>query len=452
MLVASRYVVASDAVTDVGNGQAFRIVMSTRSQDVLVVPDSQWAMVERGCIASLPEDVRVSLSKSAILVESDEDELAGVLAASHAAIARARGLYECIQPSASCTLGCDYCGQQHSNTLLSSAQQDALVRRIGRRLESGRYDGLEIGWFGAEPLTGLSVMRTLSPRLRTLASAHRCAYTARIITNGIALLPRVARELVLELGVDEIEVTLDGPEAVHDARRATKVGNPTFGRIFANLQAFAADSDLKAGLKLRCNVDRRNADHVAALIEMLADGGLQHRAQLYFAPVHDWGNEAAGLSLSAQEYADREIDWLALMSLRGFAVPVLPQSKPVVCMAVSPHAGLTDPSGQRFNCTEVSLVPAYGVPNRYATGDQDLMRPSEAAATLGNFLTDVAEGRFDCSRCVMLPVCGGACPKQWHDGHPPCPSAKRNIKDRLILAWAMARRPSNASGLTLETL
>jgi len=54
MLVASRYVVASDAVTDVGNGQAFRIVMSTRSQDVLVEPDSQWAMVERGCIASLP--------------------------------------------------------------------------------------------------------------------------------------------------------------------------------------------------------------------------------------------------------------------------------------------------------------------------------------------------------------------------------------------------------------
>jgi uncharacterized protein len=450
MLVASHYLVASEPVVATDNGQTARVVMSTRTQEILVVPDQEWRLVEQGRIDHLPDATRHALHAAGLLVDSNEHELAAILAKSRAAIAEARGLYECIQPAAACTLGCDYCGQAHSATLLALQRQDAMVRRIEQRLAHGRYTGLEIGWFGAEPLIGLSVIRTLTPRLRDLATAHRCAYTAKIVTNGVALLPRVARELVLDLGVNEIEVTLDGPPAVHDARRGTKTGRPTFKRIFTNLLGLANDPALDVRLVLRCNVDRRNAEQVPDLIEMLADAGLHRRARLYFAPVHDWGNEATSLSLSPQEYADLEVDWLALMSLRDFDVPVLPGAKPVVCMAVSPHAGLTDPNGERFNCTEVSLVPAYGTPNRYSLGTPDQPRASAAADALGRFLDDVEQHKFDCSRCQMLPVCGGACPKQWLDGHKPCPSAKHNIKDRLILAWAMARRAGNASGLTLE--
>jgi uncharacterized protein len=426
--------------------------MATRSQAILVVPEETWGLVEQGRIDLLPDATRRSFQQAGLLVDSAEHELAAVLARSHAAIAGARGLYECIQPAAACTLGCDYCGQAHSATLLTPGKQDAVARRIEQRLESGRYDGLEIGWFGAEPLIGMSVIRTLTPRLLSIAAAHGCAYTAKLVTNGVALLPRIARELVLDLGVNEIEVTLDGPPMAHDARRGTKTGQPTFQRIFANLLGIAADAAIGVRLVVRCNVDRRNADQIPDLIEMLADAGLHRRARLYFAPVHDWGNDATRKALTPQEFADLEVDWMALMSLRGFDVQVLPQAKPVVCMAVSPHAGLTDPNGERFNCTEVSLVPAYGTPNRYSLGTPEQPRASAPAAALGRFLDDVAQDKYDCSTCRMLPVCGGACPKQWLDGQKPCPSAKHNIKDRLILAWAMALRAANASGLTLERI
>jgi uncharacterized protein len=39
----------------------------------------------------------------------------------------------------------------------------------------------------------------------------------------------------------------------------------------------------------------------------------------------------------------------------------------------------------------------------------------------------------------MLPVCGGACPKAWLEGHRPCPSAKWNIESRLLLSYAASR-------------
>jgi uncharacterized protein len=201
----------------------------------------------------------------------------------------------------------------------------------------------------------------------------------------------------------------------------------------------ARDEALPGRWVVRCNVDRRNAARVPEFVETLAAAELQRCISVYFAPIHDWGNEADTLSLSPDEYAALEMDWLALLALRGFAAPLLPRAKPIVCMAVNPRAELIDPHGELYNCTEVSLVPAYGEPNLYTVGLPGQPRPSQAARRLAGFLEDVQRGQFDCASCAMLPVCGGACPKQWYDGRTPCPSGKRNMKDRLVLAWALDR-------------
>jgi len=322
---------------------------------------------------------------------------------------------------------------------LAEEKQEKIAKRIGRRLASGHYETLLVNWFGAEPLIGLRVMRTLTSLLRETASDNNCKYRAQIVTNGLLLSLSVAEELVTKMGVTELVVTLDGPAKAHDARRHTKKGSPTFARIFSNVLSIARADELPVKLAVRCNVDHRNAAQVPELIELLAEAGIQQRVELYFAPVHDWSNGADSLSLSSEEYARREIDWLALMSLRGFTPPLLPALKPVVCMAVNPHAELIDPYGEIFNCTEVSLVPAYGEPNIYSLGTLDKPGESSAATELKQFMGDVEEKKYGCARCPMLPVCGGACPKQWNEGNVPCPSAKYNMPDRLALAYALQK-------------
>lgn len=439
MLARSRYVVVSDPVSAPGEGRPVRIVMSTRSLATFLIPAALWALVEAGQFDLVPADQLAALRAAQVLVPADEDELASVLSRNRQAAVSADILYECVQPTSACNLGCGYCGQAHGKAALSAAHQDLLVARIDARLRSGTYRQLRIGWFGGEPLSALPVMRRLTPALRDVAERYGCAFDAHVVTNGLSLSPPVARELVQQMGITEIEVTLDGSAAAHDSRRHTKGGAPTFRRILDNVCALARADDVETALRIRCNVDRRNVEEPPRLIELLADEGLQQRLSLYFAPVHDWSNGADRLSLDPEDYAWRELDWLALMHRRGFATPLLPSAKPLVCMAVNPHAELVDPFGQVFNCTEVSLVPAYGTPNVFALGTLARADRSPHADRLADFFDDVAAGDYGCSRCPMLPVCGGACPKAWSEGARPCPSAKRNMKDRLVLAYALSR-------------
>ena len=108
-------------------------------------------------------------------------------------------------------------------------------------------------------------------------------------------------------------------------------------------------------------------------------------------------------------------------------------------MAVSPNAELVDAYGNIFNCTEVSYVPSYGNPNEYAIENLSGKKMPGTRERLGNFNHQVSQGNYSCSTCKMLPVCGGSCPKSWSENIEPCPSAKSNIEDRLILNYALSR-------------
>jgi uncharacterized protein len=435
-LKLSRFVVASDELTLRSSGARRRVLFSTRVARPTVVSESVWTAIEREQISPLPQGVLSALVEGGILVGRDEDELAAVLRENTAAIVGNEVLKHVIQPTAACQLGCDYCGQQHFARHLAEDHQDMLLARLNRRLASGCYSSLAISWFGAEPLLGIKAMRRLSPMLIGLAQHHKAAYSSRMVTNGLRLTPDIARELEIVHRVGAAEITLDGPEAVHDQRRYVKNGQPSFARILGNLVAIAGLPEIAMQLSVRCNVDRRNADSVGELIDVLYKEGLHTRVSLHFAPVYSWGNGADADALAPDDFGAREIEWFAQMQNRGFQVDLLPGRQRIVCLAVHREGELTDALGNLFNCTEVSQVPAYGEPNRFGLGTLD-REDVVAQPPFRNFNDEIAQGDHpQCGTCRMLPVCGGACPKQWSEGRSPCPSARANISERLTLWYA----------------
>ncbi|MDH6056103.1 radical SAM/SPASM domain-containing protein [Umezakia ovalisporum] len=447
----SDYHVITEPFFDQIEERVKRVIFATRTANVRIIDEHTWTILADEKFDELAADILVDFGEIKLIVPTEENELATILAENHAAGTNDDDLYLVVQPTAFCQLGCHYCGQQHTSKMMSYQEQQQFLQRVTKKLQSQKFKSISIGWFGGEPLVGLPVMRTLTPKLQSLAGDFGCSYNAKIVTNGLALTEHIATELVQELGVSFIEVTLDGIAAYHNARRMQKNGLPTFDKIFANVIALAHRTDLNVKIVIRCNVDHENYESVSLLLQQLAEAGIQDKIGFYTAPIHSWGNDAHHGSLTKQEFAAWEITWLGEMIELGFAPGLLPQRKPLVCMAVMPEAELVDAYGNIFNCTEVPYVPTYGTPNEYAIDHLAGKQMPGQRHTLGEFNQRVSQGQYLCSTCPMLPVCGGGCPKSWLEEIPPCPSAKYNIEQRLLLTYALSRiqQPTTTSPLSV---
>lgn len=429
----TQYLFCSDPIVDPRSRSSKRVIFCTRSGEARLVDSKTWELVEEGCLEDVPRSLILELTDLEFLVPAGEDELHTILARNRAAERDDPVLYQVIQPTAACQLGCGYCGQDHASRLLDAEGQDRLIDRIGAKLDATKHRALEVTWFGAEPLIGLSVIRNLSRRLRVLSRVRGCDFRAKLVTNGLGLTPAISRELVDQLDVDRVEITLDGLAEDHDSRRMTKTGRPTFERIYRNLRDLARLPAEDVAISVRCNVDKHNATAVIPLVEKLALDQLQYRIEFYLAYVHSWGNDADSRALSLEEFSQLEMECFRVMFRLGFALALLPPRKPITCMALRPSADLTDAFGNLFSCTEVSYVPSYGYPNRYQIGTLSGGETEGVRTSLTRFTAELADDRLPCSSCALLPVCGGSCPKQWLEGRKPCPAARINIKDRLAL-------------------
>lgn len=434
MKTLSRYVVASPSFTDGVGGERKRVVFSTRTGRCVLIGEATWNGLQELCFDRVSRTSLQTLVDARILVELSSDELSEVLLENRQAITHDSSLYVVVQASPDCSMQCGYCGQSHRKEALSDETADSIAGLVEARLESspGRYQKLEIGWFGGEPLLGLRAIRDLTRRFQHLARTHGISYSAKMPTNGLALSPELGLELSQSLGVTRLEITLDGLGSVHDQRRPLRGGKPNFEVVYSNLKHFALRAGDSVHIVVRCNVDRHNACHVDSLIERLHQDGLNDQVSFYVAPVHSWGNAADKDGLTTEELREWDVHWLRKLIDLGFRIDVLPTRRPIVCLSVRDDAEVIDHRGNRYSCTEVPYVDSYGDPNRHAIGT--VFEPTKSLARpFSDINARIGRGELQCSACNILPVCGGACPKLWEEGKVPCPPVKFSIEERLLL-------------------
>lgn len=437
MYKLSYYTIFSDVLNKKGDS----VLFCTRSSQAFLLNKTVRENLESESFDNLEATIVEALIGAQGIVPKDENELTAITTENKDYIntTKVKQLYTVIQPSANCQLGCYYCGQSHSKNNLSSVESSLIVDRVRNKIQSGTYESLFVGWFGAEPLMGLPQMRELSKEFKQFSKKAGIKYSAKVVTNGLSLKPGVYRELVEELNVSSIEVTLDGTAEYHDGHRYTKAGGSSFDMIYKNLSEIFSLPDyanLNCPISIRCNVDRKNWSGVSSLIAKIAADGFQNKIS-YFYPigVYSWGqNDAHNNSLTKEEFAEKEIDWLIEIIQAGFKTSILPNRQKQVCAVVNPDFEMYDAFGNIFNCTEVSYSSVYeNTP--YVLGN--LKQPESVSQTkpLVDWNDEVSNNKFPCSTCKMLPVCGGACPKSWHEDMRACPTAKFNIKQKLALAY-----------------
>ncbi|MDA0565661.1 radical SAM protein [Streptomonospora sp. S1-112] len=373
-----------------------------------------------------PERARLitALAERGYVVPEDHDEGAEAKELRDARLQRRDTLELILMPTESCNFRCTYCYEDFALGRMLSGVREGVRELVRRRHAEGGLKALRVSWFGGEPLVAFDVIEELSEYFLEFAAANGIDYRAGMTTNGYLLTPDVAERCV-DLGIRQLQITLDGPRHSHDASRPLMGGGATFDDIVANVRGLA-ESGLDFSALLRTNFSPSNVGSVPELLEEL--GGIvdgDDRFQVIFRPVGKWGgaNDAGTETATGREAEDAKLALYHDAQCHDLPSGDTRTLRPggSVCYAANPWSFLIRPNGIVNKCT-VALRDARNMVGRLSPDgalnlDDSLMR----------LWTDNDEAHdTGCQACFFRPSCQGAhCPLiRIQDGVRPCPPQK----------------------------
>lgn len=414
----SNYHISTDELSEVDLPNK-RIIFSTRTATSILIDEEIYQNAIKNEFEKIDNEIYNSLVEKEFIVNSEEDEFKHIMMSNSQVRDTVNFLSMTIQPSANCQLGCHYCGQTHTKDYAKDDVIDKYLDRIDFLLNSKDvYNGLSITWYGGEPLTGYSSIKKASKRMIDLCKSKEFTYISDMITNGLSLKPKLFEELVIECGVTQFQITIDGTAESHDTRRITKTGEPTFDIIMKNIVDVSNTTtykDYNCNISIRVNIDKTNYQYVEPLIDKINDLKLNDKISIYFATIVDFGGNDAGKdSLTKDFFAQKEIEWLFKCYEYKIKISnISPKRSYSVCMVEQEDSEVWDAFGNIYSCWE------FPYSETYSSGESligNLFEPKETYnknATLRNWSEVVESGTTWCKTCEQLPVCGGGCPKSW---------------------------------------
>lgn len=143
-----------------------------------------------------------------------------------------------LQLTERCNLACRYCYVRRRHPDPFDCTPDFCRRFVDFVLGQSR-GRVKITFFGGEPLLRPDLIRhTVAHAKKASAGSGETAVGFHLVTNA-TLLDDATGDFIATEGIG-LEVSLDGPEAVHDANRISPDGSPSFRRVYGNLLRFVA--------------------------------------------------------------------------------------------------------------------------------------------------------------------------------------------------------------------
>ncbi len=390
-----------------------------------------------------PEDARSAedqqflqcLKEGGFLIADGVDQNTALKARARRARLEGRFLTLTIAPTLACNFNCDYCFESRSNVRMDENTQQALLAFSERYLEEA--DGLRVCWFGGEPTLCVPLIEKLQSELLGQARKRQLAVIpGTIITNGYLLDAAMARRLK-ELGVEQAQVTIDGPQEVHDSRRKLHSGKGTFSRIVDNL----SDTAGILHITVRINVDRTNVESAYEVVDLLHRRGILPKVRIQFAQVRSTGTACANVRdhcYSDEEFSQTLVqiyDRLLSMGISQIEYPRV-LSGAAFCGALSDGYYVVSPAGDLFRCwEELSLDSSKSIGNLFSSETTEQQkRNSDAYRKWDPFALS------ECRECDILPVCMGGCPLRGIQSNTTtrgtCLPWKYNLKEMIRLKYA----------------
>ena len=402
----SQFTVVRD-LTDRG-AAGTNLVFNTRTRRSLIVGSDNWRSILDELEAPGGGDGPVaraarSLVDSGYAVPAQLDERVSWAEEFDRTRYGRQAIYPQLTVTTSCNIACTYCFEEGVDyEHMTDEVVDATVRWFEQRVRDG-VSAILPTLFGGEPLI---VPRTLF-RIMDGLLAFRERYGTDVrfsgSSNGMLLNDDLAEQLAGR-GLERLQISLDGPERIHDIRRIGHRGQGTFERSLAGLHVAARHLPY---VTLKINFDRQNLEFSEEIFDRIEAEGLAGRIEVKLEAIalqlpgsgthHDpafvippdspeMAAAYTGLRLQAEERGIR---------VTGDTAHTTP------CMLSSDHGVIIGSDGVIYKCVsavgrpEMAVGTVFDGYDRVAYDDQ----------------MNVHARLDDCfdESCSYVPVCAGGC-------------------------------------------
>ncbi len=189
-----------------------------------------------------------------------------------------------------CNLQCSYCFEKSYDTNETEINDiTALIQNIDVYIKENQIKKLNIEFYGGEPFIYYEKMKEIAMEFN---KKYKEKFMFNIMTNG-TLLTSQRIEKLLDLGLNKIEVSIDGEKSFHDNSRPSKGKRSSYEDIFNNIKTlityFNCPNELI--IVIRVNVSNQSIKVIKGLLDDLEIQEIKNSVYLYFTPVIECGEE-----------------------------------------------------------------------------------------------------------------------------------------------------------------
>ncbi|MGC9467602.1 MAG: anaerobic sulfatase maturase [Anaerolineae bacterium] len=323
-----------------------------------------------------------------------------------------------------CNLACAYCYYLPKERMYPGSDfymSDEVLESFTRQyIEAQQVPEITFGWQGGEPLLmGIEFYE------RALAYQERYRKPGTRIINTLQTNGTLVDEDWAAFFQEHdflIGLSLDGPQAMHDAYRVDKGGNPTWTKVMRGLRILQ-DHDVE--YNILCTVHAANAPYPTDVYRFFRDEAKAEFMQ--FIPIvrrdnetgHQEGLEVTSHSVTGVQYGDFLIgvfdEWVrhdvgrVFVQIFDVALAAWAGQRPGLCV-FEPTCGLglaMEHNGDLYACDHY-VEPRYRLGNIMETPMVELVA-SEQQRKFGQAKLDTLPQQ--CLDCDVRFICNGGCPK-----------------------------------------
>lgn len=341
----------------------------------------------------LDTEIGQTLIKQKVIVANNYDDINEITLLYTLARLNSKILDLTIAPTYDCNFDCTYCYEESRPEIYMS---DETIDKLLEFIESFGDIALNITWYGGEPLMALDQIDSICEKLKKKGIKFKHS----IVTNG-SLINEKTIEFFKKYNLQRAQITIDGPQKIHDARRFYKGQKGSFNNILNNIDNLL-NKFPSFVIDLRINIDKNNAQYFFETCEQIKKRYIGHKINVYAGFV-DEVSECPTKNTCIFDRSDVRNFKLDVYKNYKMDLGVYPSFKRQSCIAKRLNGYVIGADGNVFKCWNDIGIVTKAVSSLYS---QKILNKK----TLYRYLNGNDNSNdLKCKNCILFPICDGGC-------------------------------------------